>query len=138
MKEAFWNYALPLFLTGAFGGLAYLGKFLVSWAKAKYGSTRLGIVLVKVTAVVDSLVQHAQVELRPQIAKAMEDGTLSAEEAAQLKSEVMRMVKTALGEQGLGDLQGVLGLGSSMVDSFISGKIESAVKNLQVPDSPKV
>jgi hypothetical protein len=87
-------------------------------------------VLSRAYMVVQAVVSHAEVALRPTMARVLADGKLTPEEAKELKAEVLRLVKEALGDQ-LDELVRTLKLSGSTVDVFLSGLIEQAHATLR-------
>lgn len=83
-----------------------------------------------------TLVAHVERELRPKVAKALEDGKLTPEEADELKKQAIALFKEQAGAQ-LGELQKLLGLSESGLGTFISGLLEKAVSSFKTaPGSP--
>lgn len=86
--------------------------------------------------VVQSVVAHAEVELRPQFAKAMEDGTLTPEEGSQLKLEVVRLVREGAGP-ALEQLAKEFKMSGGALELVLSGLVERAVSLLKVDPTPR-
>lgn len=109
------------YTTLAVGALAALGT-AIAWLLSKIRGMKLEQAFVVATEVVRSVVAHVEVEIRPLVAKALEDGKLSAQEGRELKAKALELVKTALGKQALGVL--VRALGEGGVTVYLSGLIE--------------
>lgn len=85
-----------------------------------------------------TLVAHVERELRPKVAKALEDGKLTPEEADELKKQAIALFKEQAGSQ-LGELQKLLGLSESGIGTFISGLLEKAVSSFKTtPGAPTI
>lgn len=123
---------IPIVGSALTAALAFAGQAFRAWAADKSYSTAVASLTMKVEA----LVAHAEAELRPDIAKALEDGKLSDEEAAALKAKVAQLVREAAGAE-LTVLTAKLGVAGPVVDSIISGLIEKAVTALAKSAEPK-
>jgi hypothetical protein len=104
-------------------------------AKSKAG--KWGTLISQLWVLVQAAVAHAEAELRPQFAKALEDGELTAEEGAALKAEVMRVLRETCAEQ-LAALVKSFQLPDSAVTTLLSGLVERAVALLAVTPVPGV
>lgn len=104
------------------GLMGLLGKFLAEKAKGN----KLFSVAFQLEELVKSVVAHAEAEIRPEIQKALDDGSLNADEAKLLKAKAMELLKAALGDTVKG-LPKVLGIEESAIGMFLSGLIEQAV-----------
>lgn len=112
---------LPLFSAGFLWATAKAGSFFA--AKAK--ESKAFAVTASTYELVRATVEHVERHLRPQLADALKDGQLSKAEADKLKSDALRLLKEALGQQGLLKLKAVFGDG---VELLLSGWIERANK----------
>lgn len=102
-------------------------------AKAKDG--RFGALVSQLWVIVQAAVAHADAELRPKFQKALEDGTLTAEEGAALKAEVLKVLR----ETAAGQLQALVksfGLPEGAISVLLSGLVERAVSLLKVSPEP--
>lgn len=118
-----WAYVLYIVLAG--GVLFGLGA-LVNFLNKKAGESKYAKTFAQLVELVKSLVAHADAELRPEIQKALADGTLSPEEAKALKAKVLELAKASIGPS-LSGLAKILGLQGGALDVFLSGLIEQAV-----------
>lgn len=85
------------------------------------------------TELVHTYVAKAEVELRPQFQKALADGKLSAEEAAELKAKLLEILKRDMPGPVLATLSGALG---PALEGWLSGKVEQAVATGPASGSP--
>ena len=107
--------------------VALLGRSLHNWLAEKSKTSALAGAALKVDAVAEAVVAHVNAGMRKKLEELSADNEISAEDAKALKAEGMRLLKEALGEQGLTSLTGALGLGASVVDTFLSGVLEKKV-----------
>lgn len=124
MKEVFWEHIFPALLTLLGAALSWAIARGASYLRARAESSRWALASAQLVDVVGAVVAEAEVSLRPQFAKAMADGSLSAEEGKALKAEVMRLLKARLAPSTLAFLERQLG------DAFglaLGGTIERAV-----------
>jgi hypothetical protein len=127
MKELLWQQLFPTVLSVAGAALALAMARVAMWLHGRAEVNKLAIVGERIWALAQAVVAHVEVHLRPQIAHAMEDGSLSQEEALHLKAEAVRLFKEAAGDSGLREIRRTLSLAGASVDTFISGTIERAV-----------
>lgn len=80
--------------------------------------------------IMQSAVAHAEAELRPLFAKALEDGKLTPDEGAQLKKRTLEIFKSEAAEL-VRQIPAVLGLSADGVGTFLSGLLERAVSGLK-------
>ena len=81
-------------------------------------------------------VSHAEAELRPALQKALEDGKLTPEEAAELKTRTLAIFKTIAGDL-LEQAPKVLGFDPAGMPTFLSGMLERAVSAMKGPKKPE-
>lgn len=96
-----------------------------AWVIRRSKGTWQDLVLSRVWELVSSTVAHVEVHSRPMVAKALADGRLTAQEAAELKGKALELVKQGLGEAGLEQLEKIMG--TSAVGTYLSGLIERAL-----------
>lgn len=114
--------SLPVLWTAVLLPLLTLaGKWLVSWLAAKAKDTKWATAVEKLTDVATHVVEHVEVELRPDIQEAMKDGKLTPDEQAALKAKAVQLIKEGLGPDVLATL-------GSLAEPLISGAIERAVQ----------
>lgn len=108
-----------LALTAAFGAVglyfARRAKDGAAWSLAN----RLWVAM-------QNAVTHAEAEIRPELQKALADGKLTPEEAAQLKSRALAIFKGIAGDL-LEQAPKVLGFNPAGMPAFLSGLLERAV-----------
>lgn len=123
-------------LVGA-AGLAFTTLLsVISLAvRSRAKSGRYWTLVNQLWTMVQSIVAHAEVELRPQFAKAMADGKLTPEEGSQLKLEVVRLVKDGA-KPALEQLAKDFAMDGGALELLLSGLIERAVSLLKVDPTP--
>lgn len=125
--ESLWPVAISL--VGA-GVVALMGALSVYLARRAQEGAKWAL-LHRAWVVVSAVVAHVDGKLRPQIARAMTDGSLSASEREHIQAEALRLTREALADQ-LGALSRAFKLGSSSaLDTFLSGLIERAYRALR-------
>lgn len=123
---------IPQLLLGLFGLVGtvvtgFLLPHLRDWLKAKAATSAIAGAGLKLETIGESVVAHVNAGLKAKAESLLADGELSAADKAELKAEGMRLFKEQLGTEGLGSIAGALGLGASMVDTFLSGVLEKKV-----------
>lgn len=123
LLEAFLKYVLPPLAT-AVGALLVKSLFeLSAWLKSKKDGSKAALVGATLSEMASSVVAHVDVEMRPKVAKAFEDGRLTAEEGAELKREAMRLLMERVPDalrKGAEELFGPL------LQTYLSGLVERA------------
>lgn len=120
---------LSAIVTGVVIPLIYTaGKKLNTILDAKAHSATFNCAMEKITTLTAGAVLEAQQTITKGFKKAAEDGRLTREEAAQIKSEVFAVVKESLGSKGYKELQQCLGLPAESVDKLINTNIEATYK----------
>lgn len=131
-----WSTALaqliPQLLLGLFGLVGtvvtgFLFPALNRWLKEKAKTSAIAGAGLKLETIGESVVAHVNAGLKAKAESLLADGELSTADKAELKAEGMRLFKEQLGADGLGSIAGALGLGASMVDTFLSGVLEKKV-----------
>jgi hypothetical protein len=125
---------LPILFTGLAGALTLLFAKLSQKAGAQAKESKLYAFGTRLAHFAEVVVHDLEVTLKPQLLKATEDGTLSAVEIGQLRATALERLKALLKQEGLDELQSVLGIGSSMVDTYLNGVLEKAVA--KIPGAP--
>lgn len=105
----------------------WLGAQLIVLLNSKIKGTKWEQGALKFEAMVTAIVDHAEVELRPDIEAALHDGKLSPEEAASLKAKVIALVQKEVVPLVPEMLKG---FSQPMIDMLISGTIERAVASM--------
>ncbi len=127
VANAFWTTVFPGLLTALGALVAWALKKLVDVLHEKASTSKAFAAAEKLAMVVQHEVADAEVTLRPAIAKAMEDGKLTAEEAAELRRQVLERIKASAGPALLGVVQSQV---AGNIDAFIGGLVERAVGGL--------
>lgn len=122
------NPLLQGLLGVVFGAIAAAVGALTKWLIGRTTSTVAGSAIAAAGELVQSIVAHVEVHIRPEIQAAFSDGKLTPEEKLRLKSRALELVKQALAENGMERLQKALGLSNvSGVYVYLSGLIERAL-----------
>jgi hypothetical protein len=122
--QAFWSMVFPLVLSVASSVAAWA---LAKWALylgAKAKESKWALATAQLLGIVQHVVAEAEVTLRPQFARAMADGTLTADEGKALKAEVMRIVRERVAPETLAFIRGQLG---AAFETVLGGAVERAV-----------
>ena len=122
--QVFWSTFFPLILSGASTVAAWAMAKLALYLGARAKESRWALATAQLLGIVQHVVAEAEVTLRPQFAKAMADGTLTAEEGAALKAEVMRIVRERVAPETLEFIRQQLG---SAFETVLGGAVERAV-----------
>lgn len=116
------------------GVIVWALNALVKYLNAKTAGTRGENTVKTLGELAQSIVADLEVTLRPQIQKALADGTLSKEEAATLKAEALRILKEKA-PAGLLATAGTL-FGASGLDTWLSGLVERAHGEVNADPAP--
>lgn len=115
-----------LLFTALLAGLAFLANFLRTKA-AESKAARVGLVI---TESARAAVLELDATMKPKLKAYLADGVLSDEEKADLKKTAMELLKTKLPGGLLKTAAQVVGAG--FLDTYLSGKVEEAVKEKKV------
>lgn len=108
--------------------LGIAGGAIRTWAKGKAFEQLVDALWLKV----ETIVRHAEAEIRPMLQQALADGKLSPEEAKAIKSKVLDLVReSAQGE--IHELSTRFGFAGAAVETLLSGLVEKAVGLLGAP-----
>lgn len=123
MAEAFVQYVLPP-LAVAVGGLlvAALGALTV-YLREKGKTSKAAWVGATFAELAHAVAAHLEVEMRPRVAKALEDGRLTPEEGALLKAEAMRLLREKAPPELLAAAKELFG---PLLETWLSGLLERA------------
>lgn len=130
MKELFIQYVMPPVLTALGLGLAWLLTTLGTWATSRWKDSKVSLAIARTSHFAGVVVQDIEATLRPAMRAVTVDGKITPEEARHLKEAAMTRLKTMLGEQGLQELSGIVGVFAPSVDAYLSGVIEKRVAAL--------
>ena len=117
---------LQIALVALTGASAVAAALLTAYLRRQAQASKWNLALLRLWELVQSTVAQAEAVTRPTLGRMLADGRLSPEERKQLKAEVLQAVMSALGEQGVKQLQAIFGTGA--VTSYVSGLIERAVR----------
>lgn len=119
----------------AFTGLMAAGALAVS-QKSKDGAA--WALVNRLYNAAQTAAAHVEAEMRPAIQRALADGKLTPEEAAELKARGLEVLKLVAGE-ALENAPKTLGIPAEAMPAFLSGLLERGVKALKVkPSSVRV
>jgi hypothetical protein len=118
-------YTLVASLVGL-GVLAAMA-LLAKWLGEKAKDSKAARVALNVWELAQAVVAHVEVHIRPTIREVLADGKLTADEGKRVKAEALKLLREALGEHGLKELKGALGLFGPQVEVYLSGVIERAL-----------
>ena len=133
LLQAFVQYVVPVLFTGLAGLIGWALVALRRRLEAQAGESRLAKVGLAATTVIDSVVADLEVSLKPELAEATKDGELTKAEIEHLRRVALERVKRTLGEKGLSELAGVLGIAGGAVDQLLQGLIERSVARVGEP-----
>jgi hypothetical protein len=120
------QYLLPPIMAALGSLLVAALAFAVQWLKQKAQDSKAARVGLVFGELAHSIVAHLDVEMKPKVAKAWEDGTLTPEEGALLKAEAMRILKEKAPAELLKAAKDLFG---AATDGWLSGLIERAVSS---------
>ncbi len=104
--------------------------FFARWIHTRTEQMRFAQAIATATDLVDSVVRNLEASMRPMLAKALQDGHLTQEEAAIIKAEALKQVLAALPAWAARLLEGTLG---PAINTWVGGQIERAHANLTPP-----
>lgn len=130
----FLQYVVPPLLAVVGPLLVVLLTKLVQWLAAKEKESKLAMVGGFFAELAKSAVAEVEATLRPQVQKALADGHVSPEEAAQLKAAAMEILKTKAPPALLQQAQATFG---GALDAWLGGLVERANKTVnEAPPNP--
>lgn len=110
---------LPLLVGGLLG---LIGKLLI-YLHAKEQESKTAKVFATITEAAKSVVAELEVEVRPELQKALADGRLSPEEGEQLKKMALERLKGSLPPMLLRSASELFG---GLLDAWLGGLVERA------------
>lgn len=113
------------------GAILWALKALVQYLGTKSEGNKAAHVALVFGELAQSIVAELEVTLRPQLQKALADGSLSPDEAAKLKAEALRILKEKAPAGLITAAGSVFGAG---LDTWLGGLVERA--NSAAPASP--
>lgn len=133
MGEAILKYIVAPLLPLLGTALVAAVGFFANWLRVKTQQLRFAQAIATAVDLVDSVVRNLEATLRPSVAKALADGRLTAEEAAAIKAEAIKLVMASLPEWAAKLLEGTLG---SAVETWMAGQVERAHAQLEQTSMP--
>lgn len=135
LLQMFLDYAMPPLLTALGAAAVWALAKLAAWLQSKGEESKLFRLTATVADLAHSTVAELNATLRPQLASALADGHITAEEGARLKATALDVLKNKL-PVGLRTLA-TQAFGAS-VDTWLGGHIERAVtaQKAALPPSP--
>lgn len=113
-------------------GLAALVVYGIRRLQAlKIGSAQTDAAVDRILEFARVIVADLEATMRPRVALAGRDGKLTAEEAASLRHVALGRLKALIGEQGLAQLAGALGLAAPQLSDQLVGYLERALLELK-------
>jgi len=89
-------------------------------------------VLVRLDDAVFNAVRSVQQATVDELKSVSADGKLTPEQREKVKQAAIDAVKAHLGDKGIAELAGILGLENGAIDKLLSTRIEAAVHDLKV------
>lgn len=105
------------------------------WLDAKKSTSMLAALGARVAHIASGVVADLEATVRPELAKATQDGYLTKEEVLELRTMALTRLKTQLGTAFLDQLGQVLA-GPAAVEPYLQGQLEMAVDGLPATVSP--
>lgn len=130
LLQVFIRDILPVLSTFTVGVLTWLSVQGGRMLRARASESKMAAVAAKVLHFGEVVVHDLEVTLKPQLLIAVADGELTPVEIAQLRAVALERFKALLKQEGLNELQSVLGIGAGMVDTYLQGVLEKAVAGL--------
>lgn len=113
-----------------FIALTALIGFLANYLRSKQAESKAARVGLVVTEAASAAVHELDATMKPKLKAYLADGVLSEEEKADLKKTALELLKTKLPGGLLKTAAEVVGAG--FLDTYLSGKVEEAVKEKKV------
>lgn len=127
LMEAFIKYAVPILFPALAALVAWVLVALRKKLEAQAQESKIAAVGAKVAHFGEVVTRELEATLKPELKAATADGKLTPEEYKKLRDIAMARLKSLLAEQGLQELEGVLGIGAGALDGYLGGIIERAV-----------
>lgn len=105
-------------------------------AEARGEQAKLARIGSRAVFVVESVVADLNATVKERLPQYLKDGTLSAEEMAELRAECLRRVKLVLGTTGIEELKGAFGIAAEALPTFLGGLVEKAVDTVKLASAP--
>lgn len=124
--------AAPILLTA---GATLLLRWLSSVEKKAATITKVAAfnaIAARVAHFAAVVVADLNATLKPELVGMAADGRMTTEEWARLRAVALSRLRTLLGQAGLKELEGALGIGGTAADEYFAGQIEQAVKEAKL------
>lgn len=135
IQAMFLQIVVPAIFTALAALIAFGGKKLITLIDAKTkteGASAktilVGGILARLTAAVQTVVLDVNGTLKADMIAAAADGKITAEEKAAIKAHAIDRLKTHLGPKGLAEIVEILGINSTLVDTFLGSHLEAAIE----------
>lgn len=129
-------YLVPLLLTGL---VALVGFGIRALRKKFEADGKISLVegaVLKVLNVGEMVVRDIEATTKRSLEEKAKDG-LTPEEYRLLRDEAIAKLKASLGERGLAELKGAIGLAPEAVDTYLGGVVERAVTTVSTQSAAK-
>ena len=130
LLSLFVQYVVPPLFAIVMAGAAWALWKLSQFLNSKAGESKLAAVAARISHLAEGVVADLEATLKPELVEATKDGVLTKAEITRLREVALARLKQLAGERGLAELQLVLGLVPTQVDSYLTGVIEKAVDRL--------
>ena len=128
LSSLFIQYLLPPLATLLAAAMGMALRSVAKKFEAEAKDQELARILSKVATLAAAVVQDVEAEVRPTLGHASEDGKLSPEEKAKLKSLALARLIKALGEIGMDEVKRI-----ADPDVLLPGAVERAVAVMPRP-----
>jgi hypothetical protein len=136
IKELFIQVVVPALFTAIAAIVTWGGKALIDLINAKTKNQLVAGILARLTSAVQVAVMDVNGTVKAAYLEAVKDGPITPEEKSRLKAIAIAKVKEHLGMKGLGELVTILGVNSTLIDSFLGSHIEAAIEGMKPGAAP--
>ncbi len=126
----FITHVAPFLFTGVSALLGWMFLQLGKLFGANAAGSKKAQVIDRVFHFAQVIVADLDATLKKELPGLIADGELSASDITRLRTVALARLKALAGEQGLAELQKVLGIATPQLESYLSGIIEHAVGKL--------
>ena len=127
MKQLLVEYGTPALVSVLGALIAFALKELRAYLAAKGSESKVAATLARMLLVVETVVDSIEQTVRPEVAKASADGTLTKEEGVALRDLALAKTLKFLGEGGVKSLSTALGIPASAITEYLLAQIEAAI-----------
>lgn len=114
--------------------VGYVGHAIGTWLHAHAKSTATTTALNVLDSIVGTVVAEAEQTIVPALKSKLDSGKLTAQDAKDLKDQVVAMVLGLLKTKGIDAAVGALQLSEASLQQFVASKVEEQVYRLKNPD----